>query len=66
MAGARFHADREDGASAVEYAIMAALIAAVIVLVIVVLGSQTRASYCHVSETVAQVSGMTAASDDCA
>ena len=38
----------EQGASAVEYAILASLIAAVIVTIVSVLGTQVKATYCAV------------------
>lgn len=44
---------RQEGATAIEYSIMAALIAAVIVLVVVAVGAQTCESYQNTSDALA-------------
>ncbi len=46
----------EEGATAVEYGIMVALIAAVIVAVIVVLGKQVKEGFCTTAEALNPVS----------
>lgn len=43
---------REDGATAVEYGLMVALIAAVIVGVVLILGEQIRDAFSSVSESI--------------
>ncbi len=45
---------REDGASAVKYAVMVATIAAVIIVVVVVLGEQVKSAFDLVSERLPQ------------
>ncbi len=57
----------EEGATAVEYGIMVALIAAVIVAVVLVLGKQVKEGFCDTSTELAKSGKMgEAASGDCA
>lgn len=44
----------ESGATAVEYSLLAAAIAAVIVIVVMVLGSQTKGSFCTAADAFGQ------------
>ena len=53
------HAGDDEGATAVEYAIMVSLIAAVIILIVVLLGRQTDSAFCEVSSSMAD-GGITA------
>lgn len=44
----------ESGATAVEYSLLAAAVAAVIVVVVMVLGSQTKGSFCTAADAFGQ------------
>lgn len=46
--------DSEDGATAVEYAIMVSLIAAIIVLVVIYMGRQTKSGFCDLQGDLAK------------
>ncbi len=48
----RLRRDAEEGATAVEYGIMVALIAAVIVTVVLVLGQQVKDGFCDTSNAL--------------
>ncbi len=55
---ARLRRNGEEGATAVEYGIMVALIAAVIVAVIVVLGQQVKKGFCDTSDALETTTGI--------
>ncbi len=55
----------QEGATAVEYGIMVALIAAVIIAVVVVLGNQTCEGFEGVSDTMAGKGGIGATTANC-
>lgn len=58
----------DDGATAVEYAVMVALIAATIVLVVTVIGRQTRSGFCDAQtklDTAGVSSGLDPAGGGC-
>ena len=46
--------EREEGATAVEYGVMVALIAAVIVAIVLLLGRQVKSGFCDTSEALAE------------
>jgi Flp pilus assembly pilin Flp len=46
---------QEDGASAVEYAILASLVAAVVVAAVFLLGQKTSEAYCRTSDSLQTV-----------
>jgi pilus assembly protein Flp/PilA len=57
---------RDEGATAVEYGIMVALIAAVIIAVVVVIGSQVKEGFCSTASNLERVSPViTTAPSDC-
>lgn len=56
----------EEGATAVEYGIMVALIAAVIVAIVLLLGRQVRAGFCNTSEALAEGNAYTDGSHEVA
>lgn len=56
---------QEEGATAVEYGIMVALIAAVIVLVVLVLGNQVQKGFCDTSEALDNAITVTTTLRDC-
>jgi pilus assembly protein Flp/PilA len=65
---ARYRRQLDDGATAVEYAVMVALIAALIVLVVLYLGQQTKSGFCG-TQTAMSDGGIAphdpGAADDC-
>lgn len=60
-----FKINSEEGATAVEYGIMVALIAAVIIAVVVVVGKQTCEGFEIVSDEMAKADSTTVAAKTC-
>ena len=56
---------RDEGATAVEYGIMVALIAAVIIAVVVVIGQQVNEGFCTVESELASTTGITSTGGNC-